>query len=119
MWLTFGEVSDLIPGGADATVRDTVGVADSPNESELETGSDAHGRPGAWTRAGGVLLVGSALLWAPLPIVPFLPLSPGAKAAVAGGLVVVAEIAFWAGAALAGPEAARRMRSWFRMRRRP
>ena len=104
--------------GAEA-LRETVCVADHPSPSELEPGSDANTRPSAWTRAGGVLLVGSALLWAPLPVLPFLPLSPGAKVAVGGGLVVAAEIAFWAGAALAGPEAARRMRSWFRTRRRP
>ena len=94
-------------------------MSDPSSQSEIEHGPDAGARQSAWPRVGGVLLVASALLWTPLPIVPFLPVSPGAKAAAAGGLVVAAEIAFWAGAALAGPQAVRRLRSWFRTRRRP
>ena len=66
----------------------------------------------------GVVLMGLSLaLWVALPIVPFLPLQVGVKATVAGSQVVVAEVAFWLGAALAGPEAARRMRSWWRSSR--
>ena len=61
-------------------------------------------------RAAGGL--GSAL--GSLPAVPFLPLSTGAKAALGTGLVVAAEIAFWVGAALAGPETVRRARAWIR-----
>ncbi len=95
-------------------MSETVQVADHQSYSELEKASDANTRPVTWTRAGVVLLVVSALLWVPLPIVPFLPLTTGAKAAVGSGLVVAAEIAFWAGAALAGPEAVIRMRSWIR-----
>ena len=95
-------------------MRKTVWVADHQSQSELERASDANTRPITWTRAGVVLLVVSALLWVLLPVVPFLPLSTGAKAAAGGGLVVAAEIAFWAGAALAGPEAVRRARSWIR-----
>ena len=93
---------------------ETVWVADSQSDAELETASEANPRAIRWTRAGVVLLGVSALLWVALPIVPFLPLGTGAKAAVAGGLVVVAEIAFWAGAVLAGPAAVRRMRAWIR-----
>ena len=59
----------------------------------------------------------SLALWVALPIVPFLPIHVGVKAIVAGSQVVVAEVAFWLGAALAGPEAARRMRSWWRSSR--
>ena len=67
------------------------------------------------------MLVVSALFWVPLPVLPFLSLSTGAKAAVGGGLVIAAEITFWVGAALAGPEAVRRARSWVRtaLGRRP
>ena len=68
---------------------------DLPSQSDLEHGSDVSTRPSAWTRAGTALLVGSVLLWVLLPIVPFLPLSTGAKAAVGGGLLVAAEVAFW------------------------
>ena len=67
----------------------------------------------------GVGLLGLSLaLWVPLPAVPFLALSSGAKAALAGGLIAAAEIAFWVGAILAGPEAASRTRSWLRIRRK-
>ncbi len=63
----------------------------------------------------GVVLMGSSLaLWVALPVVPFLPLSVAAKATGATALIIVAEVAFWGGAALAGPTAARRMRSWWR-----
>ncbi|MBW2290454.1 MAG: transporter suffix domain-containing protein [Deltaproteobacteria bacterium] len=66
-----------------------------------------------------MLLLGlSVLLWAPIPVIPFLSISSASKAAVGGGLVVSAEIAFWLGAVLAGPEAANRMRSWFRRARK-
>ncbi len=72
-------------------------------------------------RAGVVLLGLSLLLWLPLPILPFLSMSTAAKATWAGGLVVGAEVAFWLGALLAGPEAAKRTRSWIRnaLARRP
>ena len=60
----------------------------------------------------------SLVFWVPLPAVPFLPLSGAAKTALAGGLIAGAEIAFWVGAILAGPEVARRMRSWLRIRRK-
>ena len=63
----------------------------------------------------GVVLMGLSLaLWVALPVVPFLPIETCVKAAVAGTQVVVAEVAFWLGAVLAGPAAARRMRSWWR-----
>ncbi len=66
----------------------------------------------------GVVLMGvSAVLWVALLVIPFLPIHVGAKAAVAGSQIVVAEVAFWLGAALAGPEATRRMRSWWRSSR--
>ena len=61
-------------------------------------------------------MASSLPLWPALLGVPFLPLSLAAQGAVATGIVVVAEVAFWGGAALAGPEAARRMRSWWRRR---
>ena len=63
----------------------------------------------------GVALMGFSLaLWVALPVVPFLPIHVGVKATVAASQVVVAEVAFWLGAVLAGPEAARRMKSWGR-----
>ena len=73
-------------------------------------------RPTRWARVGVILMGGSLPLWPALLAVPFLPLSLAAQGAVATGMVVVAEVAFWGGAAMAGPEAARRMRSWWRRR---
>ena len=69
-----------------------------------------------WARVGVILMGSSLPLWPALLGVPFLPLSLAAQGAVATGIIVVAEVAFWGGAALAGPEAARRMRSWWRRR---
>jgi len=93
-------------------------VGDEQSSARGDAASEADpraiGRAGLWTRTGIALLVVSALLWVPLPAVPFLPLSTGAKAALGTGLVVAAEIAFWVGAALAGPETVRRARAWIR-----
>lgn len=75
-------------------------------------------RPNRWAVVGVVLMCGSLLLWVLLLGVPFLPLGVGARGAVATGVVVVAELAFWGGAVIAGPEAARRIRSWWRPSRR-
>jgi len=59
--------------------------------------------------------VGVIFMGASLPVVPFLPFENGEKVAVAGGLVIVAEVVFWLGAVLAGPEAVRRIRGrWLR-----
>ncbi len=66
----------------------------------------------------GVILMGLSLaLWILLALVPFLPMSAPGKAGFAGIQIIVAEIAFWGGAALAGPTAARRMKSWWRSTR--
>jgi hypothetical protein len=59
-------------------------------------------------------MAGSLPLWVVLLGVPFLPLSVAARGVVATSIVIVAEVAFWGGAVIAGPEAARRMRSWWR-----
>ena len=66
----------------------------------------------------GVLLMGGSLpLWPLLLAVPFLPLTVATRGVVATTIVVIAEIAFWMGAALAGPAAARRVRGWLRWNR--
>ena len=70
-----------------------------------------------WAFAGVILMSLSLLLWVSLLGVPFLPVSMAGRGAVATAVIVVAEVAFWVGAAMAGPEAARRMRSWWRTSR--
>ncbi|TDI23628.1 MAG: transporter suffix domain-containing protein [Acidobacteria bacterium] len=67
-----------------------------------------------WVFAGVILMSLSLLLWVGLLGVPFLPLSVAARGAVATTLIVIAEVAFWVGAVIAGPATARRMRSWWR-----
>ena len=70
-----------------------------------------------WTKTGIALMACSLVIWLVLPLIPFLPLSVGARVTLAGGTLVAAEVFFWLGALLAGPEATRRARSWFRGRR--
>ena len=67
-----------------------------------------------WAFVGAILMGSSLFLWVALLGVPFVPLSVSGRGVLATGIIVVAEVAFWGGAALAGPEAARRMRSWWR-----
>ena len=71
-------------------------------------------RASRWALVGVIMMSASLPLWVLLLGVPFLPLSVAGRGTVATALIVVAEAMFWAGAALAGPEAARRMRSWWR-----
>ena len=66
------------------------------------------------TRIGVVLMVGSLPLWLVLPILPFVGISTAAKAMAATAVVVIAELMFWGGAALAGPAAVRRVKGWWR-----
>ena len=65
-------------------------------------------------RIGWGLMIASATLWALLLVVPFLPIAGEQKLAAGGAILLIAEVVFWMGAALAGPEAARRMRAWWR-----
>ena len=63
---------------------------------------------------GAVLVALSVLLWLVLPAVPFLPYSTASKGALAGGFLAGAEVAFWLGLVLLGPELAARVRSAWR-----
>lgn len=65
------------------------------------------------TQAGWGLMLSSFGFWAAIPVLPFLPLSTGQQVAGVGVLLVGAEIVFWLGALLAGPDALRRMKSWW------
>ena len=98
------------------TTPSDAGSVTPPAETLERARRAGHGRPNRWARVGVILMASSLPLWPALLGVPFLPLSLAARGAVATGIVIVAEVAFWGGAALAGPEAARRMRSWWRRR---
>ena len=89
-----------------------------PLKPEKEGGTQRPRRRNLAATVGIALMGLSLALWVSLPAVPFLPLSVGGRATFAATLVVVAEVAFWLGAAMAGPEAARRMRSWWRSPKR-
>jgi VIT1/CCC1 family predicted Fe2+/Mn2+ transporter len=65
-------------------------------------------------RIGWGLLISSVVLWFAIPVLPFLPISGGQQLAAAAAILIVAEVLFWVGAAIAGPEAVRRVRSWWR-----
>ncbi|MEM7412112.1 MAG: transporter suffix domain-containing protein [Myxococcota bacterium] len=86
------------------------------NEPEAESAAPEPRKASPWSRLGGGLIMLSFLLWVPLPAIPFLSMATTDKALLGGGLAVSAEVAFWGGALLAGPEAARRARSWWRRR---
>ena len=103
-------------GSVDSVPRDEVRPLPVAGAAASEARSEARARGGRWTRVGVILMGSSLPLWPALLGVPFLPLSLAAQGVVATGIIVVAEVAFWGGAALAGPEAARRMRSWWRRR---
>ena len=66
------------------------------------------------TRIGLLLIVASLPLWLVLPVLPFLERSIAAKATATTVVVVVAELMFWGGAALAGPGAVQRLKGWWR-----
>lgn len=65
-------------------------------------------------KLGVALILISGLLWAPLPLIPFLSITTTHKAVLAGVLFVGVQIAWWTGAALAGPEVVRKIRNWIR-----
>ena len=79
-------------------------MTDSQNEpgDSAETGED-QSRSVLMARAGIVLILISGVLWFSLFAIPFLPLTVGQKTALAGGVFVGVQIAWWSGAALAGP----------------
>lgn len=60
---------------------------------------------------GWTILAVSAVLWAAVVVVPFLPLSGVQKIWAAGALAVAGEVAFWIAAVVLGREAVRRYRS--------
>lgn len=61
---------------------------------------------------GIALLVASAVLWAAVLAVPFLPVAMGWKVGIGSGVVVVAEVAFWISALILGREVVARYRRY-------
>ena len=65
-------------------------------------------------RLGIALILLSGIFWFSLFAVPFLPLTVGQKTALGGGLFVAVQIAWWSGAALAGPAVVGKLTARFR-----
>ena len=65
-------------------------------------------------RIGIALILISGVLWFSLFAIPFLPLTVVEKSMLAGAMFVGVQIAWWSGAALAGPTVAGRITQWFR-----
>ena len=57
-----------------------------------------------WFRVGLIAIALSFLPWVAIAVAPLLGLSLAASAGLVTGLLVVAEVLFWAGLALAGKE---------------
>lgn len=70
--------------------------------------------PGRYMRIGIALILLSGLLWFSLFAIPFLPLETGHKALLAGAVFIGVQIAWWIGAALAGPRFVRKVTGWMR-----
>lgn len=66
---------------------------------------------------GILLILVSGMLWFFLFAIPFLPLTVSQKAALAGADFVGVQIAWWTGAALAGPRTVKRLTSWCRRKK--
>ena len=82
--------------------------------SQIETAKGETAKPGVLPLIGWGLLIASLGLWLLLLVVPFLAISGTHKLAAAGVMVVTSEILFWLGAVAAGPDAVRRIKSWWR-----
>lgn len=90
---------------------------DEPIGAPVELQADSELEPktqSGWTQLGWALMVASVAVWIIFPVLPFLPLTGPQKVGAAGAVFVVAEILFWSGAAMAGPDAVRRMRGWWK-----
>lgn len=73
--------------------------------------------PGRHTRLGIALILLSGVLWFSLFAIPFLPIGTGNKAVLAGTMFVGVQIAWWSGAALAGPRVVSKLTSWMRRKK--
>ena len=56
----------------------------------------------------------SGVLWFSLFAIPFLPLTISQKATLGAAVFVCVQIAWWTGAAIAGPQSLRSLKAWWR-----
>ncbi len=86
----------------------------SPRAPESDSKRSGPTPGGTAAKIGVALILLSGVLWFSLFAIPFLPLTIGQKAALAGADFVGVQIAWWVGAALAGPELVAKLKSWFK-----
>ena len=91
---------------------------DSHQDSTNDRPQRGRDKGGIAARIGIALILLSGVLWFSLFAIPFLSLTIGQKAALAGAAFVGVQIAWWTGAALAGPRTVTRLRSWFGRRKK-
>jgi hypothetical protein len=91
-------------------------LSESPNEPEGNGRTAETSSVSRSSRFGVALILLSGVLWFSLFAIPFLPLTVGQKAAIAGADFVAVQFAWWIGAALAGPKLLAKLK--FRLRRR-
>ncbi|MDA1230985.1 MAG: hypothetical protein O2856_09440 [Planctomycetota bacterium] len=85
-----------------------------PSNPQLERERLHGGRDKGRTvaRFGTGLILLSGVLWFSLFAIPFVPLTVGGKAVLAGAVFAGVQIAWWSGAALVGPQTVSWLRSW-------
>ncbi len=92
---------------------------ESMSNPDLEPDPESERERGNLTaRIGVALILLSGVLWFSLFAIPFLPLTAGQKAALAGVDFIGVQIAWWTGATLAAPETVRRMKALFQRRQK-
>ena len=79
------------------------------SEHESPQTEDAVPPPVLRVRIGIGLILLSGVFWFSLLAVPFVPITGTHKAALTAGLFIGVQIAWWTGAAIAGPMAVRRL----------
>ncbi|MEL6110884.1 MAG: transporter suffix domain-containing protein [Planctomycetota bacterium] len=82
----------------------------SDNQQDRQDNSHA----GRFTHLGIALILFSGVLWFSLFAIPFLPFSTANKAMIGGAVFIAVQIAWWGGAALAGPRVVGKVTRWYR-----
>jgi NAD(P)-dependent dehydrogenase (short-subunit alcohol dehydrogenase family) len=109
----FAALNAVAPGLADALLMRRYGALMRRHFGGEESERPPTGGGGGAGRALGILLIiVSTLAYLLLLAVPLLALSAAAKAGIVGGLIILGEATFWAGAALLGRELVARFRRY-------
>jgi len=109
----FAGLNAVAPGLADALLMRRYGALMRHHTGDEGSGPARQSGGGGIGRALGLLLIAiSTIAYLLLLAVPLLDVSAAARAGMAGGLIVVGEVAFWGGAVLLGREVFARFRQY-------